>query len=42
MKTYSQELFDYIQTTCKEANVPGAAILVTEGGNIIHEQMVGY
>ncbi len=42
MKTYSEELFDYIQTTCKHANVPGTAVLVTEDGRTIHEQMIGY
>lgn len=42
MPTYSQELFDYIQTTCKEANVPGTAVIVTEGNRVIHEQMIGY
>src|SRR5699024_1514011 len=42
MKTYSQTLFDYIEDACKDANVPGAAMIVTEGGNVIHEQMYGY
>lgn len=42
MPTYSQELFDYIQTTCTDANVPGTAVIVTEDNRVIHEQMLGY
>lgn len=42
MKKHSEELYQMIVKMCEQAKVPGAAVVVTQHGERIHEQMVGY
>lgn len=42
MKIHSEQLYPLIEKMCEQAKVPGAAVIVTQHGERIHEQMIGY